>query len=234
MVVVMVSAFSYLYISQLLRQRLTAAGDIAQLLAQQLFYSASNAVPDLGSTRVDTDNAKSVQLAIVDYLKEDTNLNEMLDSAVGNIPIVYDVAIVDPAGRAMLHSNADLDGKLLAPRPKFERLRDARFRDQLRLIYSPSAVYDVIVPLQLNGAPFGTVRVGISTVLLKNELTPRLEHALYFSGASIFLSLLLSALISRLALGPLEEINRNLDYAVGGDIEEADESDHDEYGLVTL
>src|SRR5712691_9069565 len=216
MVAVMVSAFSYLYISQLLRQRLTAAGDIAQLLAQQLVYSASNAVPDLGSTRVDTDNSKSVQLAIEEYLKEDTNLNDMLDSSVGNVPIVYDAAIVSPTGRAMLHSNAELDGKILTPRPNFERLRGARFRDQLRMIYSPSAVYDVTVPLQLNGTPFGTVRVGISTVLLKNELTPRLEHALYFSGASIFLSLLLAALISRLALGPLEEINRNLDYATGG------------------
>ena len=234
MVVVMVSAFSYLYISQLLRQRLTSAGDIAQLLAQQLVYSASNAVPDLGSTRIDTDNSKSVQLAIEGYLKTDTNLNDMLDSSVGNVQIVYDAAIVDPAGRAMLHSNSDLDGKILTPRPNFEKLRGARFRDQLRMIYSPSAVYDVTVPLQLNGTPFGTVRVGISTVLLRNELTPRLEHALYFSGASIFLSLLLAALISRLALGPLEEINRNLDYATGGSIDEDAESDHDEYGLVTL
>src|SRR6476620_890219 len=234
MVVVMVSAFSYLYISQLLRQRLAAAGDIAQLLAQQLVYSASNAVPDLGSTRIDTDNSKSVQLAIEGYLKTDTNLNDMLDSSVGNVQMVYDAAIVDPSGRAMLHSNSDLDGKILTPRPNFEKLRGARFRDQLRMIYSPSAVYDVTVPLQLNGTPFGTVRVGISTVLLRNELTPRLEHALYFSGASIFLSLLLAALISRLALGPLEEINRNLDYATGGGIDEDAESDHDEYGLVTL
>lgn len=234
MVVVMVSAFSYLYISQLLRQRLTSAGDIAQLLAQQLVYSASNAVPDLGSTRIDTDNSKSVQLAIENYLKTDTNLNDMLDSSVGNVQMVYDAAIVDPTGRAMLHSNSDLDGKILTPRPNFEKLRGARFRDQLRMIYSPSAVYDVTVPLQLNGTPFGTVRVGISTVLLRNELTPRLEHALYFSGASIFLSLLLAALISRLALGPLEEINRNLDYATGGSIDEDAESDHDEYGLVTL
>ncbi|HST09173.1 MAG TPA: ATP-binding protein, partial [Terriglobales bacterium] len=190
--------------------------------------------PDLGSTRVDTDNFKSVQIAIEGFLKEDTNLNDMLDSSVGNVPIVYDAAIVDPTGRAMLHSNADLDGKILTPRPNFDKLRNARFRDQLQMIYSPSAVYDVAVPLQLNGTPFGTVRVGISTVLLKNELTPRLEHALYFSGASIFLSLLLSALISRLALGPLEEINRNLDYATGGSIDEDAESEHDEYGLVTL
>ena len=236
MVTVMVSAFSYLYISQLLRQRLNSAGDVAQLLAQQIVYSASNSVPDLGSTRVDTDNRKSVRAAIEGYLKTDTNLNDMLDSFVGNVPIVYDAAILDLDGRALLHSNADLDGKILTPRPDFERLRGARFADQLRMIYSPSAVYNVSLPLQLNGAPFGTVRVGISTVLLKSELTPRLQHAILFSVSSIFFSLFLSAGISRLALGPLAEISRNLDDATGlsSDVPDDEQVDHDEYGLVTL
>lgn len=235
MVVVMVSAFSYLYVSQVLRQRLNTAGDVAQVLAQSIVYSASNAVPDLSSTKVDTANNRSVRAAIEGVLKYDTNLNDMLDSFVGNVPIVYDAAVLDLDGRALLHSNADLDGKILTPRPDFERLRNARFIDQLRLIYSPAAVYDVSLPLQLNGAPFGTVRVGISTVLLRSEVTPRLQHALVFSVASIFLSLLLSASISRLALGPLKEISRNLDDATGGSTDVADqESDHDEYGLVTL
>lgn len=236
MVVVMVSAFSYLYISQLLRQRLNNAGDIAQLVAQQIVYSASNAVPDLGSTKVDTDNAKSVRAFIKDYLKEDTNLNDLLDSAVGNVNIVYDASILDLEGRALLHSNPDLNGKVVTPRQDFELLRKARFRDQLRMIYRPSSVYDVRLPLQLNGAPFGTVRVGISTVFLKSELTPRLQHALVFSIASIFLSLLLAASISRLALGPLKEISRNLDDATGvsTEVDGSEDGNHDEYGLVTL
>ncbi|PYX48494.1 MAG: PAS domain-containing sensor histidine kinase [Acidobacteria bacterium] len=104
------------------------------------------------------------------------------------------------------------------------------------MIYRPSSVYDVRQSLKLNGAPFGTVRVGISTVLLKSELTPRLQHALVFSAGAIFLSLLLSASISRLALGPLEEINRNLDDASGGgtDYAASNDGNHDEYGLVTL
>ncbi|PYX38153.1 MAG: PAS domain-containing sensor histidine kinase [Acidobacteria bacterium] len=103
------------------------------------------------------------------------------------------------------------------------------------MIYRPSAVYDVRLPLQLNGAPFGTVRVGVSTVFLKSELTPRLQHALVFSVGSIFLSLFLSASISRLALGPLKEISRNLDDATGfSGNGTGDDEDHDEYGLVTL
>src|SRR5579883_931604 len=234
MVVVMVAAFSYLYISQLLRQRLNNAGDVAQLLAQQIVYSAGNAVPDITSTRIDTQNERAVRSAIEGYLRTDANLNDMLDSFVGNVPIVYDAAVLDLDGRALLHSNPDLDGKVLTARPNFELLRRARFLDQVRMVYSPSAVYDVSQPLQLNGQPFGSVRVGISTVLLKSELNPALRHALVFSAVAIFLSLLPSASISRLALGPLEELSRNLDFATGGTEIDGDSEDHDEYGLVTL
>ena len=236
MVVVMVSAFSYLYVSQTLRYRLNYAGDLAQWLAQTIVFSAGNAVPDLTSTRVDTENMKSVRAAIEDDLRTDPAVNEQLESAVGNTQMVYDAAVLDLNGRALLHSNSDLNGKIVTPRPTFETLRHARFIDQLRMIYGPVAVYDVSVPLQLDQAPFGSVRLGISTVLLKSELNPALRHALVFSVGAIFLSLLLSASISRLALGPLEEINRNLDYVTGGSTEVDDdaESNHDEYGLVTL
>jgi PAS domain S-box-containing protein len=236
MVVVMVSAFSYLYISQLLRQRLNEASDIAQFLAQQIVYAAGNAVYDLSSTKVDTDNAKSVRRAIEGYITTDSNMNDLLDSSVGISPIVYDAAITDLDGRALLHSNTDLHGKILTARPDFERLRNARFPDQLRMIYRPPTVYDIRQSLKLNGSPFGAVRVGISTVFLKSEVTPRLQHAIVFSVGAIFLSLLLSASISRLALGPLEEISRNLDDASGGTTEYSgsDDGNHDEYGLVTL
>jgi signal transduction histidine kinase len=71
-------------------------------------------------------------------------------------------------------------------------------------------------------------------VFLQSEITPRLLHALYFSIASIFASLLLAAVISNLALGPLREINRNLDSMNPGDEFSANESEHDEFGLVTL
>ena len=67
------------------------------------------------------------------------------------------------------------------------------------------------MPLRLNGEPFGTIRIGVSPVFLKREINLKLMQALYFSIASIFLSLLLSAGISNLALGPLKEISRNLD-----------------------
>ena len=57
-----------------------------------------------------------------------------------------------------------------------------------------------------------------------------------FSIASIFTSLLLAAIISNLALGPLREISRNLDSMNSGAMEEFNGGhfEHDEFGLVTL
>jgi signal transduction histidine kinase len=78
--------------------------------------------------------------------------------------------------------------------------------------------------------------VGVSTVLLKNEITPRLRHAVIFSSIALLLTLILSAGLSNLALGPLERISKSLDTVAAGDGHFVPDEDsvHDEYGLVTL
>jgi signal transduction histidine kinase len=236
MVTVMVTAFSYLYISQILRQRITSAYESANRLTQQLAYFAENDLPDLSSTRIDTNDPAAVRRALADYLPMDTNLLNNLESEVALWPFIYDASVLDSNGKALLHTNPQLVGKQVAPRPDFHSVTTARFREQLRLVYSPAAVYDVSFPLQLNGAPFGKIHIGVSTVFLQSEITPRLMHAIYFSIASIFISLLLAAGISNIALGPLKEISRNLDNVTLGGTEEfsGSDSEHDEFGLVSL
>ena len=235
MVTVMVAAFSYLYISQILRQRITNAYESASRLTQQQAYFAENDLPDLSSTPVDTDDPAAVRRALAEYLPMDTNLLNNLESAVALWPFIYDASVVDANGKAILHTNPQMVGKQVVPRPDFRAVTTARFREQLRLVYSPATVYDVSFPLQLNGAPFGTIHVGVSTVFLKSEITPRLLHAVYFSIASIFASLLLAAGVSNVALGPLREISRNLDsVSSGSEALSGDESEYDELGLVTL
>jgi PAS domain S-box-containing protein len=236
MVFLLVAAFSYVYISEMLRQRVTSAYETASLLGQQLAYAAYNAQPDLSSTPIDTTNEAAVRSAIADYLATDANLTNMLESVVGNWPIIYDAAIVDNKNRALLHTNPDLLGKEVPERPDFAQVRDAGFRAQLRVVYSPATVYEVRSPLQLDGHPFGTVRIGVSSVLLKNEVTPRLRHAIVYSAIALLLSLVLAAGVSHLALGPLEQISRSLDNVSAGQPEVVAEesSNQDEYGLVTL
>ena len=231
----LVIGFSWIYLSQLLRQRLLWADETASQLTNQLEYAASKAVPDLTSTRVDTENPKAMRTAITNYLQTDTNLNDMLESVVGNSRIIYDAAIIDPNGVAILDTNPALDGKPVPERAPLGVLRDAGFRRQLRMLYAPGAVYDVSIGLELDGQAFGSVHVGVSTVFLRNELTPKLQQAAFFSVLAIFCSLVLAAVVSNVALGPLKAISRNLDSASAGDLLPAEESSSDdEVGLVSL
>jgi len=236
MTAALVTAFSYLYISELLRQRVTTARESAAQISSNLAYLAATAAPDLSSTRVDTKDQQATRRALSYYLSTDRDLNTFLESVVGTWPMVYDAAIVDLDGKAILHTNPELLSKQVPDRPNFQIVQDAGFKRQLRLVYNPPSVYDVRVPLQLNGAPFGSIRVGVSTIFVKNELTPRLRHAVVLSGLAILLSLIVAAVLSHIALGPLERISRSLDTMSGApDHTFADpDAQADEYGLVTL
>lgn len=236
MVAVLVLAFSYVYISELLRQRVTTARESAAQLTANLAYLVANAAPDLSSTKVDTKNPEAMRRAVAYYLSTDRDLNNFLESVVGTWPIIYDAAIVNSDDKAILDTNPDLVGKLVPDRPDFHRVENANFRRQFRMVYNPPTVYDVRIPLQLDGARFGSIRVGVSTVFLKNELTPRLQQAVVFSSIAIFISLILAAGLSHIALGPLEQINRSLDSVTAGSSETVGEPDggHDEYGMVSL
>lgn len=232
----LVVLFSWVYLSQLLKQRLMWADETAWQLTNQLEYAASKAVPDLTSTRVDTANPKVFRAAISNFLQTDPNLNAMLESQVGNSHIIYDAAVIDPSGVAILDTLPVLNGKPAPTRAPLSLLRDAGFRRQLRMLYGqPSTVYDVSIGLDMGGQAFGSIRVGVSTVFLRSELTPRLQQAGFFSVLAVFCSLVLASVISNVALGPLKTIARSLDSASAGDpLPAGDESASDEVGLVSL
>jgi len=245
MVTVMVSAFSYLYISQMLRLRIDNTNSTANNLTHQLAYAAENSVPDFSSTKVDTNKPAALSRAIADYMQTDVDLNNLIQSETGDFRFIADVAIVDLDGKVLLHTSQDMVGKVLQPRPDFSEVTKARFLDQLRLVFKPAKTYDVSFPLHLTLTqraspaevhPFGTIHIGVQIVFLRDEVSTHVMKALYISIASIFASLLLAAAISNLAFGPLKEISRNLDSVSAGDADAVagDDSKHDEYGLVTL
>src|ERR1700674_447274 len=237
MVAALVCSFSYIYVSQILRQQVTFAHNSAAFINSQLAYLAANAaVPDLADPRVDTRKQAKVRSAIAYYLGTDIYLNKMLESVVNDWPMIQDAAIVDADGKAILHTIPEMIGKTVPDRPDFQIVQDAKFRRQLRLVYNPPTTYEVRLRLELNGEPCGSIRLGISTVFLKKEITPRLNHAVIFSGISILLSLVLAAGLSHIALGPLARISRSLDSVTAGEAEAVTEQEagRDEYGLVTL
>jgi PAS domain S-box-containing protein len=235
MVAAVVSGASYIYIAQILRLGINTTHDTAAFVASQIAYLATNAAPDLSSTRVDTTNPEAVRRGIAYYLGTDRDLNTMLDSVVGSFPTIYDAAVLDSDGKAILDTDPNLVGKKIADRPDFAQLQSAGFRRKLRMVYNPPTIYDVHLPLLLNGQPFGSIHVGVSTVFLRNELTPRLQRQLALSAVAVLCSLILAALLSHVALGPLEHISRSLDSMAENDGTEVGKAaGSDEYGKVSL
>ncbi|HUK46339.1 MAG TPA: ATP-binding protein, partial [Terriglobales bacterium] len=170
------------------------------------------------------------------YLGTDHDLNTTLESVVGSWPTIYDAAILDAEGKAILDTDPSLVGKRIEDRPDFSVLQNAGFRRKLRLVFHPPTVYDVHIPLLLNGEIFGSIHVGVSTVFLRNELAPRLQRALTLSAVAVLCSLILAALLSHIAFGPLQHINRSLDNmaAVDGTELKTAAGEVDEYGQVSM
>jgi PAS domain S-box-containing protein len=172
-----------------------------------------------------------------DLLQSDTVVTSLLESVTGDSQNILDACIVDASGMALLHTTAALQNTIVPAREDFTNLLNGGIRRQYQLIYGPPETYDARLPLINNttGKPFGEVRVGISTTLLRNTLRPQITRALVFSGSAILLSLILAAGLSNLALRPLAAISHRLDLISSGkaDLPETTSKRSDEYGRVS-
>ena len=236
MVALLVAGFSYIYISQLLRQKVSDTYDQCKTLAYQLVFDTREAIPDLSSTKVDVNNPVAVRLALSQFIQTDPNLTNQFKTIVGSWPDVIDATLVDDQGHALLHTNPQMIGKMVPERPDFKLLRYAGIRQQFALVLGTSDNYNVIMPVELNNAPFGSVRIGVRTSFLRRDIEDRLRHAFVLAVGSILLSLFLAAGISHAALTPLQRISERLDQLTTGEGKDdpSASGDKSEYGMVTL
>jgi signal transduction histidine kinase len=237
LVVVIVATLSLLYFAEVVQVRLKEQLDNGMFLVHAIVNQAR--VPlekDITSTPVDMDDPNQVEDALAEELQIDAGLHSMMESVVGYSVTIYDAAIVDTQGKALMHTLASLQGTTIERREDFKAVAEGGIRKQLKAIYGPGKYYDLSVPLLRDNVPFAEVRVGISTVLLKDELRPLMRHALIFSGASILVCVVLAAGVSSLAFRPLAAISRRLDLITSGqqaDVIDAPVKRQDEYGAVT-
>ena len=184
---------------------------------------------------MDPNDPAQVELAWQEILQTDWEVNALLDSVYGDSRLIYDAAIVDAKGKAVLHTNALLLGKVLESRPDFDSFAHAGIRKQIQAIYGPAQIFDARIPLIRDNRPFGEVRIGVATTFLKDELRPLLKNALELSGGAILICLVIAAGLSNLALRPLAAISQRLDLISSGKAEMvgAPSKRSDEYGTVS-
>ena len=213
MVFTLAATLSGVYISQILHQRVRQSYDDAEFIAHQVLHTARQALEtelpaELPQNAPAQGTARNI---IATVLQHDAAVASLLQSVVGYNTEVYDVALADRDGVVLVSTDAEGVDKTMPQRPPLAALRDGSVISQLRAVYGPARVYQVTLPVKRQGAPFGEIRVGLSTLFLKQELVPQLNRALLLSVIAVLLSFALAALVSTFALRPLEAIARRLD-----------------------
>ena len=237
MVVTIVLTLSSIYISQLIRAQTEQAYQNAQFIKLELFNASREALEnDLTNSQLDLSDPKVFREAVEESLQTDAGLSSLLQSVVGYSPTVYDISIADEQNKAIIHTDPRYVGKQVPAREDFDVLRNAGFIGQIRSVYGESKVYDVRLPMERDGVPFATIRVGISSVFLKGALQPQLDRAILLATTTVLFALLIAAFLSNLALRPLERISKRLDEmaaAVGtAQVQASQPGQRDEYGVV--
>ena len=236
MVFALVATLSYLYVSQLVLQRIRSAYSNGDFVAREIRDAARDAVAvDLRNTDISPTDTEKTRAVIADSLQTDPGVNTLLQSIVGYSPTTYDAGIYDRDDRVLVHTDSSLLDKVVHPRDDFAKVRDGSFFRQIEVVYGKPEVYDIHLPIQREGRPFGDIRIGVSTVFLRSELRPQLNRALTFSIVCILVSFMLAAVLSNFALRPLEAIGRRLDQMTtdAAGIQPVTDVRNDEYEAIT-
>lgn len=235
LVLAVVTVVSGLYLGRLTRQVLRQAEDRARFVAQQVFLACRNALLDAaehGDSPASLEPA-DVRAYVQRALDYSSTLNSLVESAVGYSPTIYEISVSDRDGIVLVSSDSSLRGEKVAKRPTVSDLVHAGFFQQLRTLYGPPQVYESSLPFNLGSGPFGDIRIGLSSALIRDEISPALISAGYYALGAVVLSTFLAFIVSSLALAPIKRMSDQLDRISAGefDLKPVVERD-DELGVV--
>jgi PAS domain S-box-containing protein len=218
LVLAVVAVVSSLYLGRLMRQTLRQANDTANFIAQQVYGACGNALKDAaehGEAPASFDPA-DLRRYVRKAFDDSSTLNSLIESDVGISPTIYEISITDADGSVLVSSDSSRRDEKVARRPPLSSLVRAGFFQQLRELWGPPQTYEYSLAFQLGPQPFGDIRVGLSSALLRDQISPGLLSAGYWALGSVLLSTLLVLLVSTIALAPIGRISAQLDRISAG------------------
>jgi PAS domain S-box-containing protein len=211
--VFVVVAATLLHFSQLARVSVGNALRQAELVARQIYDQSRRTLARAGGREP------------WEALRGDRELRSLLDASVGYSPDILDVLLADRTHTAILHSEARKEGTAAPARQDLRALLTANPVSRFHQLYQAGLTYEVTLPVQLNDQPFGSIRVGLPTSLLRKELNASLLRGLGLAGAALPVAWLVAMGLAHLALQPIRRFAREVerlragDFAVSPDLE---------------
>jgi signal transduction histidine kinase len=189
----------------------------AQLLAYAIFHRARDIVAD------GADPFKEV--------RTDPGLRSVLESSLYSKNVTF-AAIVDSQGLAVTHTDPMLEGQLLPAGGDLKELVARPPISQLFAIYSSEGRnLELREPLLLGDMEIGAIRIGVSTLLIRQDLDASLGAAVVIAGAALGVSVLVATLLAQWLLRPIHVIRSGLTRLGRGEFGvQLDLNQHDEFG----
>ncbi len=192
--VIVVVTTSLLHVFHLTRVVVQDALHQSELIARQLYAQTGHALARAGPT--DPRQA----------LRRDADLRNLVEASVGYSPNLLYVLIADRTGTVILHSERAKEGSVAPDRARLDGLLDLNPARRVQALYEPGKIYEAALPLSLNGAPFGTIRLGVATGLLRRELNASLTQSLAIAGLTLPLAWLVAMGLANLTLKPIRRL----------------------------
>jgi len=143
-------------------------------------------------------------------LRADPGLRAILESSIYG-ESVTGASILDTQGVVRASSDPTQEGSSLPTREDLASLINAGSLDQLRTIYARDGrTLEVRQQMVLGDQPFGSIRIGVSTVLMRQELDSSLRPAVNIALASLLIAVMVAAVLAQLFLRPINVIRSGL------------------------
>ncbi len=209
---IIVLVLSVLFLGELLRQKVAQTDQSNEVLARQLLMMTRQAVEVELMAKPPADRSEEAfNAAVADALRSHQPLLDTMDAVVRYSPAVQDVSVTDAQGNTLVSTDPTAVNQQAPTRMNFERIRDAGVLDRVQEVFGRARVVDVSMPLERNRQPFLIVHLGVRSSFLKNYYIPWIKDALFLIIICGAVATLSAALLTSVALRPIEEISRRLD-----------------------
>jgi signal transduction histidine kinase len=144
-------------------------------------------------------------------LSQDRALRALFETSLAGDPTLLDLAVYDAHGIAVAHSDSARLGKPFAVRPRLATLEQGGVIALALRLLGPPQGYEEVVILRAGDKPFGDVRVGVSTALLREQLIGSLKTGLWVTGMAVLAAVLAAVLFAQAIAGRVRKLTTGLE-----------------------
>jgi len=194
-----VTTATAIHLSQLSRVVVQEAVKQAELIAKQIYAQTGRALQ------------RAPGADPLAALRDDPELRSFLDASVGYSPNLVYALVADHAGVVLMHTERQKEGTPEPERPNLDGLLKVDTLSRFSALYTTGRTYETVLPLTLNDRLFGSIRLGVSTTLLRREVTGSLQQSLAVGAVALPLAWLAAMVLAQLTVRPIRAIVGQVD-----------------------